>query len=345
MDKKILSEVTRIKEMMGIIVEQVVTDYDNNYDYKKEGEQYFTKRKGTDKWIKATGESERAIRNRVFNDSDVNINPDEKPSVVDNETKKEIPFKGREEGDKFRSWVNDNYPNYAKSIDLDRSGSFNNNYIKKAWNKYGEEYQKKVLNPSNKNSDDEGVLIGFLRKYFPSIAQLIYSKNLTNSDFDEGHIDVIKDVVKNTKKRIPNFQYNKTYTTEYKDYDSKTESILDRKGQSILDLIKLYLHDSDMFDVSTTLGRFSFKVDKNGNINVYDEYDFTRQYDITKEDLDWNNTNVFQKIMKIMELGGDEVGLYGAIRHLAHLYNPQGGTNQGLTVNLDIEDPELRQLA
>lgn len=336
MDKKLLSEVSRIKEMMGIINEQVVTDYDSKYDYKKEGDQYFTKRKGTDKWIKATGDSERAIKNRVFKDSEVNINPEEKPS--NNETKKEIPFKNREEGDKFRSWVNDNYPEYAKSIDLDRSGSFNNSYIKRAWDKYGEEYQKK-------SSDDEGVLINFLRKYFPSIAQLIYSKNLTNSDFQEEHFDVLKDVVKNAKKRIPNFQYNKTYGTEYIDYDSKTESVLDTRGQSIWDLIKLYIHDSDMFDVSTTLGRFSFQVDENGNITIYDEYDFTGQYDISKEDLDWNNTNVIQKIMKIMELGKGEIGLYGAVRHLAHLYNPQGGTNQGLTVNLNIEDPELRQLS
>lgn len=51
------------------------------------------------------------------------------------------PFKNKEEGDKFRAWVNDKYPDYAKSIDLDRSGSYNNAYINKAWDKYGSEYQ------------------------------------------------------------------------------------------------------------------------------------------------------------------------------------------------------------
>jgi hypothetical protein len=52
------------------------------------------------------------------------------------------PFKNREEGDKFRGWVNDKYPDYAKSLDLERSNKlFNNTTIRKAWAKYGSEYQ------------------------------------------------------------------------------------------------------------------------------------------------------------------------------------------------------------
>ena len=31
-----------------------------------------------------------------------------------------IPFKNESEGNAFRGWVNDNYPDYAKSIKLDR---------------------------------------------------------------------------------------------------------------------------------------------------------------------------------------------------------------------------------
>jgi hypothetical protein len=51
------------------------------------------------------------------------------------------PFTNKADGDKFRGWVNDKYPDYARSIDLDRSGSYNNDYIRKAWSKYGQEYQ------------------------------------------------------------------------------------------------------------------------------------------------------------------------------------------------------------
>ena len=44
------------------------------------------------------------------------------------------------EGNAFRGWINDTYPAYAKEIDLDRTGSYNNSYITKAWKKYGTQY-------------------------------------------------------------------------------------------------------------------------------------------------------------------------------------------------------------
>jgi hypothetical protein len=45
-----------------------------------------------------------------------------------------FPIKNKEEGNAFRAWANDNYPRLSKTLELDRSGSFNNEYIKKAWN-------------------------------------------------------------------------------------------------------------------------------------------------------------------------------------------------------------------
>lgn len=49
-------------------------------------------------------------------------------------------LKTKEEGDKFRNWVNDKYPAYAKEIDLARKGDLNS-YVEKAWLKYGNEYK------------------------------------------------------------------------------------------------------------------------------------------------------------------------------------------------------------
>jgi len=43
------------------------------------------------------------------------------------------PFKKKSEGDKFREWVNDTYPSVAKDIDLDRSGAYDNCFIRKAF--------------------------------------------------------------------------------------------------------------------------------------------------------------------------------------------------------------------
>lgn len=43
------------------------------------------------------------------------------------------PFKNKKEGNKFRRWVNDEHPDVAKEVDLDRSGAYNNSYILKAY--------------------------------------------------------------------------------------------------------------------------------------------------------------------------------------------------------------------
>lgn len=50
------------------------------------------------------------------------------------------PFLTRKDGDAFRKWVNDNHLEYAKQIDLDRSGSHTNAYILKAWKHLGSKY-------------------------------------------------------------------------------------------------------------------------------------------------------------------------------------------------------------
>jgi len=52
-----------------------------------------------------------------------------------------IPFTSKVEGNAFRGWINDTYPSYASEINLDRTGSYNNSYINKAWTKYGNVYQ------------------------------------------------------------------------------------------------------------------------------------------------------------------------------------------------------------
>ena len=55
------------------------------------------------------------------------------------------PLKDKSEGDAFRQWVNNNYAQYAQDNDLDPSGSFDNEFIKEAYSKFGEEYAKDEL--------------------------------------------------------------------------------------------------------------------------------------------------------------------------------------------------------
>ena len=54
------------------------------------------------------------------------------------------PFKSKTEGNKFRKWINDIYPKYAKDIKLDAEGEYNNRFIRKAYKQYGTEYQAQL---------------------------------------------------------------------------------------------------------------------------------------------------------------------------------------------------------
>ena len=45
-----------------------------------------------------------------------------------------VPFKNNEEGNKFREFVNKEYPEIAKKLQLDPTGSYNNTYMVRAWN-------------------------------------------------------------------------------------------------------------------------------------------------------------------------------------------------------------------
>lgn len=66
-----------------------------------------------------------------------------------------FPFKTTEEGNKFRKWVNDNYPQWAKDNELGVSGKLNS-YVEKAWKQYGDVYNRYVLNPSSSSTPTTG---------------------------------------------------------------------------------------------------------------------------------------------------------------------------------------------
>ncbi len=100
------------------------------------------------------------------------------------------PFKNEAEGNAFRGWVNDNYPDYARSIDLDRTyREYNNNTIKKAWAKYGSAYSNR--NATTQNTTSTGALT------LETIAQYLRDGGL------------VKDVeIESNKNRVRAFAYN-----------------------------------------------------------------------------------------------------------------------------------------
>lgn len=70
-------------------------------------------------------------------------------------------IKDQKSGNDFRAWVNKNKPDIAKKHDLDETGSFNNSYIKNAWEDVGDEYtkEKKAETQKKKNLDTGGKMI------------------------------------------------------------------------------------------------------------------------------------------------------------------------------------------
>jgi len=166
MNRKVINEISRVKEIMGVISEQVVTDYDSSYDYKKEDGKYYTRRKGSNSWIEAKGSSLNAIKSKVFGDSSSS-------GSSSSSSKRKSPFKNKEEGDKFRKWVNDTYPKEAKEMDLDVSGSHTNSYIMRAWKKFGDPYKKSkgksVDNSKNKEPNPNLVVSSDIADKFSTI--------------------------------------------------------------------------------------------------------------------------------------------------------------------------------
>jgi len=63
-------------------------------------------------------------------------------NLATRETYPATPFTNDTEGNKFRAWVNDNYPKYASQISLDRTGTFDNSFVRKAYAQYGSQYNK-----------------------------------------------------------------------------------------------------------------------------------------------------------------------------------------------------------
>jgi len=84
-----------------------------------------------------------------------------------------FPFKTEEEGNKFRTWVNNKYPSWAKENELSSSGKLNE-YVQKAWDKFGKEYQS-ILSQGFK-IESKPV------KYVTTAVQRIYEKPDLNSN-------------------------------------------------------------------------------------------------------------------------------------------------------------------
>jgi len=129
------------------------------------------------------------------------------------------PFTTKEEGNKFREWVNKKYPDWAKSNSLDPSGSENNQYIRKAYKEYGVEYAKETNKPpvvkfTNKQMSS---LLDKIKeiKWFPYEPKM---KFLTSDD--SPYIEIMD----NTNKKLCRIYNNNPARIEYSFWGTKKKT-------------------------------------------------------------------------------------------------------------------------
>lgn len=95
-----------------------------------------------------------------------------------------VPFQNNTEGNLFRAWVNDTYPQYAKEIKLDRTGSYNNSYIQKAYDKYGNEYEAY----KNKIRVNDWVKVTTRNKQYTYFGDPIAQSGQVNTAYGTGNV-------------------------------------------------------------------------------------------------------------------------------------------------------------
>lgn len=145
--EEIKSHINRIVEQN----EQVYKDHDNSYDYKVVNGEWQASKKGQNKFFslkkypKAIAILDKKYPEARKQSDTKTTKPEgtdkskETPSKSNESPKKVldcVPFniKDAEMGNMFRGMVNEKFPKHAQRIKLDPTGSFNNSYIKKAWN-------------------------------------------------------------------------------------------------------------------------------------------------------------------------------------------------------------------
>ena len=114
-----------------------------------------------DKWVKQTESKQMDISNKILETIIKESLQSEQLTFVDKPTttktvtvKKPGPFKTQAEGDAFRKWMVSNKPSAARDLNLDETGPYDNDVIKKAYNQYKTEYNQYKQDTNGTSSSD-----------------------------------------------------------------------------------------------------------------------------------------------------------------------------------------------
>jgi hypothetical protein len=178
----------------------------------------------------------------------------------------------------------------------------------------------------NKPKDEsKGSFTSYFRKYFPNMTQMFFTRNLSTSDFTENQKKVLFNTILNAIKRGVNPNFG---STEYDDYGKDIKDELDtKKGASTFRTLTGSILPDDRFKMATTVGRFSFKKNNEGNYIVTDNYDFTKGTDYDKINSgELKGKSYLEKMSYVMSK--NNWSMYRSARFLSWLEHPQSSTDK-----------------
>ena len=198
----------------------------------------------------------------------------------------------------------------------------------------------KVPVGKEKPTEDSGFSVThFLRKKFPNIAQMFFTRPLSGNDFTIDQKRVMYDVIKNAISR--GGKNNKQRgCTDYKDYSPEIAAKLDTKqGSSTMDMVKGSLFD-DQYKVATTLGRFCYGLQKNNMYLITDKYDFSKSSAYTVKPSEVQGMSYPEKFAYIKQK--TNLSPYRVLRHIAYLEHPDSAPDNTKTpITVVINPAEL----
>ena len=313
--------------------EKIYTDFDKVWDYKYSNDQWFGSRKGTNKWVSLANYPDAIKKlNARYNPKPVARTVQNVAKTVGNAANvsakkissstfpEKIKSTGNSIGDKLRS--------RGKSIG-DKVDAFGN--------KIGEKIKSTGDVIGDKVKGGVGDIKGFMRKLSPNVAQMFFTRPLTGSDFTRSQRKVMYNVIQNAIKRGKRRERG---VTDYSDYGGKIKATFDSKSGASTKDILLKSATDPYFQVASTLGAFTYQLQKDGTYLITDTYDFSKGVGYTVKKQEIEGLPYLEQMSYVMKK--DNLTPYRAARQIAYIEHPDTADEKDkVKISLTINPKEF----
>jgi peptidoglycan hydrolase-like protein with peptidoglycan-binding domain len=211
--------------------------------------------------------------------------------------------------------------------------------------------EKEVESTKKKSTTDESVETpAWFTAIPPNIKQMVYPKQLSNSNFTKSQLTELWNAIQASRKRLGGKVM--TGATKYIDFGPEYDKWFDKDDTSDLGFTKmLYLSTTNpKFVIATTLGQGTWKIDPNNPdiIHYTDRYNWNKKRQglarfpaaAKIKDSELEGLNSFQKWNYLRTKASPQLNYYEAFRELQHRNSPVG-EQLGPEMNLTLNKKEL----